>query len=140
MVANTIVNYITVARYMNVDSMHEEKLYHVNAQQPVQKWRSEIGYKIERIITRCIYKEFWVVALDSLAARLELKVKNYVQLRNKFTAGSTDLTEEELVLLSDTACNLNDMHYDVVQTLREYFRTDYRPYLEKLRNAFKDAF
>ena len=125
---------------MNVDSMHEEKLYHVNAQQPVQKWRSEIGYKIERIITRCNNKEFWVVALDSLAARLELKVKNYVQLRNKFKAGSTDLTEEELVLLTDTACNLNDMHHDASEAYRDYFQTEYKPYLEKLRNAFRDAF
>lgn len=137
---NTIDIYLTVAKYMNADHMHEEKLYHVPAEKPVAKYRTEIGYKIERIVERCDQDDFWQVALESLAARLKLDVDDYKSLYIKFKRRSTDMTKEELDLLCDTACKINDMHRDVHATLRHYFDTPYRKHLILCRNAFDDAY
>ena len=127
---------------MNEDDMHKETPYHVTEQNPVKKWRTEIGYKIEQIVEQCEKEEFWKVALQSLAARLKKITDNYVQLYIKFKRSSTDLTEEELDSLCDTACKINDMHRDVVKCVRKYFDTkpECRVYLNACRDAFREAF
>ena len=127
---------------MNADHKHKAMPYHVTAQEPVQKWRTATGYKIERIMQLSDAAGFWKVALDRLAARLKLNTDNYVQLYRKFKHRSTDLTEEELDLLCDTACDLNDMHCDVCEVARKYWDTHptYIPYFIKCKDAFQDAF
>lgn len=126
---------------MSLERMHKrQKPCDADEEKPDEEFRTEIGYKIKEIIEKCEQQDFWTVALKAMAARIRLKTNNYKQLCLKFKRNSTDLTEEELDLLSDSACKINNMHSDVCNLHRKYFKTQYTPYTNECRLAFEDAF
>ena len=129
---------------MSAEPMHKKrKICESGEQQPTEEilvLRTEVGHKIESIIKECAQQIFWTTALESMAARIQSNVNAYASLRRKFKDQRNDMSEEELILLTDTACKMNDMHHDVHNLQRKYWETKYATCLVKCRAAFANAF
>lgn len=112
--------------------------YHVTEETPVVEWKSEIGHKIERI-TACEYHEYWQLAFECLATQLNLMKHDFLHDFKNFKDNGTNLTEEELKSLCDTACKFNDIWKDINVAQKKYESTLFRSYVNKCFTAFKGA-
>lgn len=102
----------------------EKKPYHVSTETPVTEWKSKIGYQIARLVA-CDAPRCNKLAFESLTEQLEVMAEKFVLKYEHFKEkGRPEMTEEELELLFDAACYINDIWTDLCHAQIKYHELD----------------
>ena len=115
-------------------------LYRVKLDQtPDAEWQSEIGYQIAQIMNCCSHN-FRALAFQILNAQLRTMKKDFTKKYNNFMDGDTPLTKQNLKLLYDDVCLLDDSLKDIQHAEIKYVETVHITEIQKLDMTLRKVF